>query len=229
MEAVVISGGKGERLRPLTNFIPKVLMPLGEKSVIEVVIDSLLKHNCEKINLALGSEADYIESFVKSKEKYNGKVFFSREKSPLSVAGPIKLFEGKIKNDFIMMNGDVLIDLDFQKFFDHHLKSGKIATVGIFKEKIESERWAINIDEKKDILNHTYRPIHENYVCMGVIAFKPEVFEFIKKDESLGLPDLIDRMLKAGKKVGTYLVDGNWVHLRKEDDYQQAIKFYGNN
>lgn len=226
MDAIILAGGKGERLRPYTQFIPKVLMPLKDKSVIEFLIDELLNAGCARIFLALGEEADYIETFIRMKPRYKGKVFFSREDTPLSTAGPIKLLEHEIKEDFFLLNGDILVDIDFAKLFEAHIQSQKMATIATFKEVLKTERWALRTDENGTLKSHTYHPRFEHTVCTGIFVFKPYVFNLIQKGEALTFPGLIDRITAAGHAVGTYSDVKDWVHLHRAENYEQALRFY---
>lgn len=226
MDAIVLAGGRGERLRPYTQTIPKVLMPLGHTSLIEFILDSLLTSGCNRIFLALGEEADYIETYIKNKARYKDNVFFSRESYPLKTAGPIKLLENEIKDDFFLINGDVLAEIDFAQMFQFHQRSNKIATVATFKEILKTERWALRTDEKENVAGHTYHPSFEHVVCTGIFVFKPEIFTLIKKGEPLTFPELIDRIMAAGYEVGTYQDVKEWVHVQHSVDYERALRFY---
>ena len=109
MQAVILSGGLGTRLRPFTEVIPKPLLPIGEKAVLEIQIEHLKKYGFDEIYLATNYKSEYIENFFGDGSKFGVKLFISKEEKPLGTAGPVKLLQDKFKEPFIVMNGDITL------------------------------------------------------------------------------------------------------------------------
>jgi len=229
MEAVIMAGGEGRRLRPYTHIIPKPLVPVGDKAILEIIMDQLVKRGFTKIYLAVGHKSDYIKAFIDNKEKYKGKVFLSYEKIPLGTAGPIKLLEGQLKGDFLVINGDTLSDIDYRDLLNKHKLSKKIATIAIFQKETKIDLGIVRTDDKKDIARYIEKPTFKNFVSTGIYAFSPEVFTHIKENEAIGFPDLVKRMMGNGHKVGTYHLKGTWMDLGRFEEFDKANKFYENN
>ena len=117
MKAVILAGGLGERLRPFTQAIPKSLLPVGEKSLLEIQIRRLVEGGVEEIYLATNYKTEYIENFIGDGSEYGVKISYSREEIPLGTCGPLSLLRAKLTEPFIVMNGDILTTIDIAKFF----------------------------------------------------------------------------------------------------------------
>lgn len=229
MKAILLAGGKGERLSHLLNGENKVLMPLGDKRVIELLIDQLLNLGFNKAYLTLGYKGDKVESFIKGKSKYDGKVEFYHESKPLGAMGSIKIFEKEIDDDFLVINGDLATDINFKELYDFHKTSEKIATMALVKEKIKLERGVIKTDESNNVVDYLEKPTFEHNISTGIFAFKHDVFKYVNCGEWLDSSDVIKRLLAAGKKVGTNMFEKTWIHIRREEDYKKALEFYEKN
>ena len=129
--AVILVGGKGTRLKPYTVVLPKALMPIGDFPILEVIIRQLAGYGFGHITLAVNHQAELIEAFFSDGSKWGVKIDYSLEDQPLSTMGPLKLIKDLPEN-FLVMNGDVLTDLDFAEFHDLHVKSGSIFTISSY-------------------------------------------------------------------------------------------------
>ena len=126
--AIILAGGKGKRLRPYTLVLPKPLMPIGEYPILEVVVRQLIASGFDHITMALNHQANIIKAFFGDGSKWNIKIDYSLETQPLGTMGPLRLIEDLPEN-FLIMNGDVLSDLDYGKFYDNHVASGEIFSI----------------------------------------------------------------------------------------------------
>lgn len=219
--AVILSGGLGTRLKPFTNAIPKPLLPIGEKAVLEIQIEHLSKHGFDKIILATNYKSEYIEGFFGDGSRYGVDLTISKEEIPLGTAGPLKLVEDKLMEPFLVMNGDILTLLDFSKMYEYALKQDSIFTAGIKKitmpfafGNIEFEGDLIkNIQEKPDIVS---------YALAGIYIMKPMILERIPNNEYFGIDKLIQGMLADGLNVSKYEIEEYWLDIGRADDYEKA-------
>lgn len=131
--AVILSGGLGTRLRPFTNIMPKPLLPVGEKAILEIQIETLKKYGFERVILATNYKSDYIQKFFGSGEQYGIELIISRETQALGTAGPLKLVEKELDAPFLVMNGDILTDLDFGDFYNFGMEKESLLTVALKK------------------------------------------------------------------------------------------------
>ena len=133
MKAVILAGGLGVRLRPFTEIIPKPLLPIGEKSVLEIQIERLKKYGFDEIFLATNYKSNYIENFFGDGSRYGIKLKVSKEDKSLGTAGPLSLLKDKLTEPFVVMNGDILSLIDFEKFYNYSIKQQSVLTIAIKK------------------------------------------------------------------------------------------------
>lgn len=225
-KAVILSGGLGTRLRPFTEVIPKPLLPVGEKAVLEIQIERLKKYGFEEIYLATNYKSEYIEKFFGGGERYGVKLAISKEAKPLGTAGPVKLLESKLNGEpFIVMNGDILSLVDFGKLYEFALKNDGLLTVGIKKIVtpyafgniiFEGDR-VIKIEEKPDIIT---------YALAGIYVMKQDIMGLIPGDEYFGMDKLIINMLANGLKIYKYEIEEYWLDIGQIDDYEKVQNAY---
>jgi len=225
MKAVILAGGLGTRLRPFTEIIPKPLLPIGEKSVLEIQILRLKKCGFNEIFLATNYKSEYIENFFGDGSRYGVKLTISKEDKPLGTAGPLALLQENLSEPFLVMNGDILTLMDFRKMYDFALQMKSNLTVGIkeiitpfaFGNIFYKDDFVTDIEEKPDI---------KMKVLTGIYIFKPDIFEIIQNNEYLGIDVLIKTMLKKGLPVAKYEMTDYWLDIGRVDDYQKAQEIY---
>ncbi|MEW6041926.1 MAG: sugar phosphate nucleotidyltransferase, partial [Elusimicrobiota bacterium] len=147
MRAIILAGGRGTRLYPYTTVLPKPLMPVNEKPVLEIIINRLKKYNFNNITIATGYLAELIESYFGNGEKFGVKINYSRERTPLGTAGPLSLIKNT-DNDFLVINGDILTSLNFSRLIDFHLSPPRgIATIAVHRKKLKINLGVLEFDK----------------------------------------------------------------------------------
>lgn len=219
--AVILAGGKGTRLAPYTTVFPKPLMPLGDTPILEIVLRQLATRGFERATLAVGHLAELMEAFFGDGSKFGIAVDYSREEQPLGTAGPLSLISG-LSEPFLVMNGDVLTTLDYGAFLAEHAASGAAASVATKKRSTRIDFGIVETDTAGDITGYIEKPEHEYRVSMGVYAFSPEALSHIEHGERLDFPDLILRLLAAGKRVRSVAFEGYWLDIGRHDDFARA-------
>jgi NDP-mannose synthase len=221
MQAVILAGGKGTRLRPYTTTLPKPLVPVGDYPIIEVVVRQLKHFGFREVIISTGHLAELIEAYCGDGRRWGLKIRYVREDKPLSTAGALKLIRG-LKSDFLTINGDVLTTLDFRKLFQAHQKRGAAATVGACLRRRTVDFGVLGLDGGGKLVSYTEKPSYEYLVSMGVNAFDRRALDHIKRGESLGIPELIARLQAAGKTVLGYKTSAEWLDIGRPDDYMAA-------
>lgn len=222
MKAVILAGGKGRRLEPYTTIIPKPLMPIGDKSILEIILHQLREHGIRDVTIAVGHLAELIMAFCGDGSRFGLSITYSREEKPLGTAGCLGLIKDDLSTPFLMMNGDVLTTLPFSAFMDYHNRNGAIATVALNKRGYFVDFGIVDTDSSGKITGYTEKPGFEHYVSMGVYAFDPRVLDYIAPHEYIDFPDLVRTLLDAGETVRSYKYDGYWLDIGRVDDYQKA-------
>jgi NDP-sugar pyrophosphorylase family protein len=226
MKAVILAGGLGARLAPFTKFIPKPLLPIGEKAVLELQILQLAKCGITEIFVATNYMADYVSSFLGDGSRYGVRLSFSREQKPLGTCGPLTLLKHELNDMFLLMNGDILTTLDFiaagefAKGLDADLTviTKEIVTPFHFGKVMGSGDYIEGVQEKPDI---------KFEILAGIYMMRPGVFDIIPDDTYYGIDTLIKDMLARNRRVGKYLCQGYWLDIGQLHDYETAQKDYG--
>jgi NDP-mannose synthase len=225
MKAVILAGGLGTRLKPFTEVIPKSLLPIGESSVLEIQILSLVKHGVDQVYVATNYRSEYVQAFLGDGAKYGVSVAFSREEEPLGTCGPVGLLRDKLHEPFLLMNGDILTTLDFSKAYayamgldaDLVVVTTELVTPFHFGKVISDGTYITEMQEKPDITLE---------ILSGIYILKPPVFDLIPRNTYYGIDNLIKDMLARRMKVGKYLMKEYWLDIGRIADYQVAQDAY---
>ena len=223
--AIILSGGLGTRLRPFTNIIPKPLLPIGEKAILEIQIEQLKKAGFTDIVLATNYKSDYIKNFFGDGSRYGVNLVVSKEEKPLGTAGPLKLVEPLLNSYFLVMNGDILTDLDFSEFYEFALRKSQKITVAI--KKILMPYQFGNIEFDGDLVtNIIEKPSLVTYALAGIYIMHPNILQDIPSNTYYGMDSLILKLLKNKENVVKYEMNAYWLDVGREDDYSKAQKLY---
>ncbi|HPE95035.1 MAG TPA: sugar phosphate nucleotidyltransferase [Bacillota bacterium] len=223
--AVILSGGLGTRLRPFTSVIPKPLMPVGEKAILEVQIERLHNSGFDRIVLATNYKSDYIEKFLGNGARYGVELIISKEDSPLGTAGPLKLISDYLTEPFIVMNGDILTDLSFEDFYTAGCNNDSLLTVCI--KKIVMPYSFGNIEFDGDIVTRIVeKPDIITYALAGIYCMKPEILSLIP-DGYFGMDKLMLSMFEKQFKINKFDISGYWLDIGRSDDYEKAQELFG--
>jgi NDP-sugar pyrophosphorylase family protein len=225
MKAIILAGGLGTRLKPFTEVIPKPLLPVGEKAVLEIQMEHLVEHGFDEIYLATNYKSRYIENFFGDGSQYGVKLKISKEDKPLGTVGPLSLLKDQLEKPFLVMNGDILTRLNFAKMYEFALEKEAKLTIGVKKiytpfrfGNIESDGdFVTNIEEKPDI---------ENNVLAGIYVMTPGIFKFVPDNEPYGMDQLIKKMLSDGEPIAKYQINEYWLDIGVIDDYKDAQEIY---
>jgi NDP-sugar pyrophosphorylase family protein len=228
MKAVILAGGLGTRLKPFTEVIPKPLLPIGEKAVLEIQMEHLKKHGFEEIYLATNYKSSYIENFFGDGSRYGVKLIISKEEVPLGTAGPLKLLENELSEPFLVMNGDILSAIDFTKFYQFGLQSDamlsitikKIITPYAFGNIYFEGDYVTQIEEKPNIITHA---------LAGIYFMRPDVLKLIPAGEYYGMDLLIKAMLANKLPIAKYDLHEYWLDIGRIDDYEKAQEDFNTN
>jgi len=225
-KAVILAGGLGTRLRPFTEIIPKPLLPIGEKSIMEIQIRLLAAHGFDEIYVATNYMADYVQAYLGNGEKLGVRLHYSQEAKPLGTAGPLSLLRPQLDQPFLLMNGDVLTKLDLAAFFRFAL--GQHADLTIATKIITTPfRFGnVKVDEEGYIIDVEEKPELKLEVLAGIYCLKPAILSLIPDDEYYGMDTLIKDMLARKQRIARYLIQEYWLDIGQVEDYSQAREIY---
>ena len=221
MKAVIMAGGLGERLKPLTQIIPKPLLPVGNKSILEIQLMNLKSHGATDIFLALGYRHELFEAYFGDGSKWGVSIHYSVETKPLGTAGPLTLLRSALKEPFLVMNGDILTNMDYNKLRQAHLKNGAALTLvtkvitlplqyGVIKHR---ENRVYDIEEKPSLCSE---------INAGIYFMNPEVLDLMPSDVPYSMDVLLKKMIAEDYVVCRYALSEHWLDIGQMADYEKA-------
>lgn len=225
MRAVILAGGLGMRLRPYTAVLPKPLMPIGDRPIIDVIVRQLRRAGCDRITISTGYLAELIEAFLRDGDKYGVKIDYFRESTPLGTVGSLALIED-LDSDTLVMNGDILTDLDYREIMAEHAAGDACMTIATRVRQIEISLGVPEFNSDTDPLRMTgfvEKPQIDYRASMGVFCVTPRAIAGITPGERLDLPELVLRLIASGEIVRGWQSNDYWLDMGKHDDYEQAV------
>jgi NDP-sugar pyrophosphorylase family protein len=223
--AVILAGGTGTRLRPYTTVLPKPLMPIGDRPVLDIVVRQLKAHGFERITMATGYLAELIEAFFRDGSAYGVQVDYYREMEPLGTVGALALIEGLTEDHVLVMNGDVLTDIDYGALLERHRAGDAVATIATKVRQVQISLGVLRFGDDRDstlLTGYDEKPSIDYTASMGVYCFAPRALGYIKPGERIDFPDLILRLIAAGETVRAWQSDDYWLDIGRHEDYEQA-------
>ena len=220
--AVILAGGKGTRLRPYTVVLPKPLMPIGECPILEVIVRQLVYFGFNHITMAVNHQADIIKAFFRNGDRWGVRIDYSLEDRPLSTMGPLRLIRD-LPDNFLVMNGDVLTNLDFSEFFNFHVEQSNMFTVSAYQRDVRSEYGVLEVNEAGRLTGFQEKPVSRYDVSMGIYMASRDVLQYIPEGQPYGFDHLMLDLIKANKPAAVKKYGGYWLDIGRAEDYSQAI------
>src|SRR5262245_9014284 len=221
MQALILAGGKGTRLRPYTTVLPKPLMPVCNYPILEIIIRQLKYAGVHEIILAVSYMSNLFQAFFQDGSRYGVQIHYSFEDKPLGTAGPIAIVLDRLEDDFLVMNGDLLTTLNYRKLYSFHKERGGAATVGLFPREAKIDFGVIEKNADQQLKEYIEKPVYHFTVSMGINVFKKSVVsEVIESGKHVDIPELILRIKDAGLPIYCYSEDCQWLDIGRMDDYQ---------
>jgi NDP-sugar pyrophosphorylase family protein len=222
MKAVLLAGGKGSRLRPYTALIPKPLMPIGDHTVVEILLRQLARAGVDEVIMCVGHQAALIEAVVGAGDRYGLRIRYRREEQPLGTVGPLQANAADLPERFLVMNGDILCDLDFKALYRASEASGAPLTVAVCERASKIDLGVLDLDPGGRVVGFREKPTFTFWVSMGIYAMTREVLRYIPADRSFGFDDLMHALIGAGSAVATFPFRGHWLDIGRSDDFADA-------
>jgi NDP-mannose synthase len=222
VKAVVLAGGRGTRLAPYTTILPKPLMPVGEHSILEIVVAQLEKAGVVDIRFSVGYLSHLIRAVFDNRPPGTAEITYIAEEEALGTAAPLRLMDD-LDGTFIVMNGDVLTTLDFGDIVRHHREQGNALTIAAHDRSIKIDYGILTVDAAHRVGAFEEKPEIVSAVSMGIYVMEPEVLEYIPEGSHFDFPDLVGALLDADMQIGAFRYDGLWFDIGRHEDYERAV------
>ena len=224
LPVVIMAGGKGTRMRPLTNVIPKPLLPIGEKTIIERIMDQFEGIGCHKFYLSVNYKYEIIKFYLRSL-CHNYDITFFQERKPMGTIGSVSLLNGKITTPFFVSNCDTLIDQDFRDVYDYHVKNNNDITIITTVKSLRIPYGVIETGDNGLLKAISEKPENAYMINTGVYIMQPDLINRIPENEHLDITDLIKDVMNSDGKVGCFPVsERSWTDIGDWDQYLKRIR-----
>jgi NDP-sugar pyrophosphorylase family protein len=226
---VILAGGRGSRLAPYTTVLPKPLMPVGDRAILDIVMRQLAAAGFGEVTIAVGHLAHLIRAVFGDGSAHGVAIRYHEEDRALGTAGPLASIDG-LDDTFLMMNGDVLTTLDYRALVRAHREAGNLLTIATHRRVVQADYGVLHVGERAGaghrVVGYEEKPAMPYTVSMGVYVVEPDAVAHVPRDEPFDLPDLVLALLAAREPVGSFPFDGYWLDIGRHDDYLRAQDEY---
>lgn len=225
---VLMAGGLGTRLRPLTEECPKPLLRVGGKPVLQTIIESFVDQGFSKFYLSVNYKAEMIKSYFGDGSSFNAEIRYVHEDQRLGTAGALGLLPERPVTTFFVMNGDLLTQVDFEKLLSFHEEHSAVATMGVREYDVQIPYGVVDIDDNSRITCLREKPVHTVFVNAGIYAVEPQALDLISANEYLDMPTLFERLMDKGEGTVAFPIHEYWLDIGQRQDFDRANdEFHG--
>lgn len=223
---VLMAGGLGTRLRPLTDKIPKPLLKVGAKPILETILESFLDAGFHRFYFAVNYKSQMIEDYFGDGSRFGAEIEYLHENKRMGTAGALYFLPEAPKEPILVMNGDLLTKVDFGELLDYHIEQGAAATMAVREYSYQVPYGVIDFDgERIEAIRE--KPSYSFFVNAGIYALSPEAVARVDKEEFFDMPQLFNALVEDGKKTTVYPVREYWLDIGRMDDFERAQEEYG--
>lgn len=225
LPVIIMAGGKGTRLRPLTNVLPKPLIPIGEQTMMEDIMDRFVECGCHDFYVSVNYKADIIKRYLDNLGKPQYHISYFQEDKPLGTAGSLHLLKDKIKSTFFVSNCDIIIDEDYGEILNYHRENHNEITVVAAIKNMAIPYGTLETKEEGLLSDIKEKPEYTFKINTGMYILEPSLIKEIPEDEFYHITYLIEKLMKEGRRVGVYPInEGSWTDVGNWDEYLKYIK-----
>jgi len=224
--AVIMVGGYGIRLRPLTNDLPKPMLPIGNRPLLEFIIQQLRRANIKKIYLATHYKGETISSHFGDGEDFGVSIDYILEEKPLGTAGALALLEC-LDETLLVINGDILAQVDFNEMWAYHKKRDGDMTIAVRSYEVHLPYGVVHTEDDL-VIGISEKPTSKHFINAGIYLLNPYVYKVIPKGEHCDMTELIEKIINDGWRVVSFPITDYWQDIGQIEDYEKAGEYFGN-
>lgn len=218
---LIMAGGLGTRLMPLTYDMPKPMLKVGAKPILETIIEQLKSYGYVNILLSVNYKSEVIKNYFQDGTAFGVNINYIEEKNRMGTGGAIKLAEKYLQCPFFVINGDILTKLNFESFMEYHNSHKNCITIASRKHELQIPYGVIEVNDHK-VVNLKEKPVYHYFINGGLYCLEPETINYIPKEEFFDITSLISILLKENKNIGSFPIREYWMDIGQMNDFQQA-------
>ena len=226
MKAVILAGGLGTRLQPYTTFLPKPMLPLGEKPILEHLVDWTRKNRIKSVVLCVSYLRKTIEDYFEDGKKFGVNIEYAISNKPLATAGQLKTAEKFIDDTFVCLYGDSIFDFSLRNMIKQHKKKKAFVTMSLNEYKTNLPYGVIETSKNGKVTSWNEKPEIKANINMGCYIMEPKVLNFIPKNKPYGMDDVIKKAMDKKKLVSSFLTKKGFIDIGNKTSYKKAYQEY---
>ena len=227
LPVIIMAGGKGTRLRPLTNVLPKPLIPIGEQTMMEDIMDRFVECGCHNFFVSVNYKADVIKRYLDNLSKPQYHITYFQEDKPLGTAGSLHLLKDKIQDTFFVSNCDIIIDQDYGEILKYHYENHNEITVVAAIKNLAIPYGTLETKEEGLLSDIKEKPEYTFKINTGMYILEPNLIKEIPEDQFYHITFLIEKLMKEGRRVGVYPInEGSWTDVGNWEEYLKYVRNY---
>lgn len=223
---VLMAGGRGTRLRPLTDETPKPLLRIGTKPILETILESFIEQGFNRFFLAVNYRADMVHSHFGDGSRWGVEIGYLSEQTPLGTAGALSLLPARPTSPLLVMNADLLTRVGFGHMLDFHRAQGAVATMGVREYDFQVPFGVVKI-KGQSILSIEEKPTHRFFVNAGIYVLAPDALALVPQGRHFDMPDLFEALIAAGRETAVFPIREYWIDIGRIDDFEKAANELG--
>lgn len=224
-KVILMVGGLGTRLRPLTNDVPKPMLDVGNKPILHTIVENFAKYGYTDIIMCVNYKSEIIKEYFGNGDKFGVKIEYVLENQRMGTAGALSLLQKRPKDDFFVMNGDLLTNVNFEYLHEYHKDSNALASICIRKYEMQVPYGVVNVRANK-VTSIEEKPTQSFFVSAGIYMFSPIVLDFIPKGIFYDMPTLFSELLKHDFPIHPFPIREYWLDIGRMDEYRRANDEY---
>jgi NDP-mannose synthase len=223
--AVILCGGETAGYTPARTILPKPLLPVSDRAIIDIIVEQLKAHGFTDLTLTVGRLASLIQIVMGDGSRHGVSIRYHQEAEPAGTAGALRDLSG-LDDTFLFMNGDVLTALDYRALCRAHKAAGNVLTIAAQERNVTADYGILHVDglagDTRRVTGYEEKPMTSHTVSMGVYVCEPEVLSYVDSTGRVELPELVLRLVDEGAPVGSFVYDGCWLDCGRQGDYARA-------
>jgi len=222
---ILMAGGKGRRLRPLTDNCPKPLLKIGDKPILQTVIERFEQSGFDNFYLAVHQHAEKIQDYFQDGSEFGVKIQYLYEPELLGTAGALSLLPEKPTDSFIVMNADLITNIDFSRLLEFHKTQKASATVCVQSQEVQIPFGVVNL-KGSTIASIEEKPVHRYLASAGIYVLEPHVLQLVPDKKAIDMPELLDKLINSNNSVSAFALHEDWLDIGRPEDFKTAQKLY---
>lgn len=218
---VLMVGGLGTRLRPFTDDIPKPMLKVGDKPILETIIEGFKNHGFSKFILSVNYKKEIIKDYFQDGKHLGVSIAYIEENKRLGTAGALSLLTERPNAPFFVMNGDLLTKMNYEQLLEFHCDTKSTATICVREYEYQIPYGVIETENHR-LLSIVEKPVHKSFVNAGIYVLDPKVLECVPQDEFFDMPDLLKKLMELQSGISAFPLREYWLDIGRVDDYEKA-------